>query len=410
MHPRNLYLNPPDFRKLSETFPPLKPFLQPNSNTVDFHNEDAQRCVTRALLHRDFNLKIQLPTNRLCPPVPNRLNYVLWIQDIVKACQVVEGEEQVTGIDIGTGASAIYPLLACRLESRWKFVVTELDDVSETHARENVESNALDDQIQILKATKSGPLLLPLSDDTQTFDFTMCNPPFYSSAEDVAQSSEAKVSAPNAVCTGAAIEMITEGGESAFVRQMVEESTRFGTRCKWYTSMLGKLSSAAEVVKTLEANSIENYAITEFVQGQTRRWAVGWSFTDIRLPDSVSRIQNPNPLIQRYIPPHNTIRQPAKITDEAFEGIMSGIPGVTVENRPSYFLVKAAGDTWSRAARRKRRNQMDVSEETVRPEPAMICTVVVADDFVEFQWVRGVSRSLFESFCSHVSRKFTSPH
>jgi hypothetical protein len=69
--------------------------------------------------------------------------------------------------------------------------------------------------------------------------------------------------------------------------------------------MLGKLSSVETVVKRLKelqvryryaksesimvdmkmSTQIDNYALTEFVQGQTRRWAIGWSHTDVRLSD-----------------------------------------------------------------------------------------------------------------------------
>jgi hypothetical protein len=70
--------------------------------------------------------------------------------------------------------------------------------------------------------------------------------------------------------------------------------------------MLGKMSSLSEVVSLLRNNSVrptptfspfstqtldlcllkvENYAVTEFVQGQTRRWAIAWSFGDVHLPD-----------------------------------------------------------------------------------------------------------------------------
>ena len=104
----------------------------------------------------------------------------------------------------------------------------------------------------------------------------MCNPPFYSSREEIDKNTAEKEFSPSAVCTGADAEMITAGGESAFVRQMVTESLEYKTKCRyvlvlrrlcfrdpnwradcsWYTSMLGKLSSVTDVVDSLRENGV----------------------------------------------------------------------------------------------------------------------------------------------------------
>lgn len=88
-----------------------------------------------------------------------------------------------------------------------------------------------------------------------SLDFTMCNPPFYGSAEEIASSEAGKARLPFAVsmlclpvsrfvhttsstdrrndvrvqvCTGAENEMITPGGEVAFVSRMIQETPSLG--------------------------------------------------------------------------------------------------------------------------------------------------------------------------------------
>ncbi|EMD37225.1 hypothetical protein CERSUDRAFT_95480 [Gelatoporia subvermispora B] len=236
--------------------------------------------------------------------VPNRLNYILWLEDVVKTVRLAEPDafrNGVQGLDIGTGASAIYPLLGCRTDPTWTFTATDIDSKSFQFARSNIATNGLDDRIRVVQSDPTGAILAPLmennlelqvseeiGDEAVRYDFTMCNPPFYSSREDIAQSAETKEYGPNAqICTGAEVEMITAGGEMTFVCQMVRESSKSRCRCRWYTSMLGKMSTLMEVVALLRELNIDNYACTELVQGQTRRWVVAWSFGDIRLPDAL---------------------------------------------------------------------------------------------------------------------------
>lgn len=84
--------------------------------------------------------------------------------------------------------------------------------------------------------------------------------------------------------------MVTPGGEVAFVSRMIEESHVLRDRVQWYTSMLGKFSSVAVLVQKLRDKGVDNYAVTEFIQGsKTRRWAVAWSFEDLRPTMSVAR-------------------------------------------------------------------------------------------------------------------------
>lgn len=84
--------------------------------------------------------------------------------------------------------------------------------------------------------------------------------------------------------------MVTSGGELDFVTRMIEESIQLREKVIWYTTMLGKLSSVSLVAEKLISHNNHNYAVTEFVQGsKTRRWAVAWSWTDLR-PAMVRRL------------------------------------------------------------------------------------------------------------------------
>lgn len=372
--------------------------------------------MTQALLQKDFSLKVQLPTDRLCPPIPNRLNYILWIQDILDPFHSASAAA-VRGIDVGTGASCIYPLLGCRISPSWSFIATEIDPLSYDCASDNVASNGLQSRIHLHKVVSREPILSPLL-GSDAFDFTMCNPPFYSSREEMEKSAAEKEFSPSAVCTGTDTEMITPGGESAFVRQMVTESLIYRTKCRWFTSMLGKLSSLTEVFNCLQENGVENYAITEFLQGQTRRWAIGWSFGDERLPDTVSRISTHS--LHGMMPPHNTIRQPlgsvgGTIAFQRLKQILETTEGVVIiqeHSTPDGVTIRltAIENTWSRAARRKKdkASSSGTHQKAVSSPVVLVCQITLSHKQLEFDWVRGRDRSLFESFCSHISRKVAS--
>lgn len=117
--------------------------------------------------------------------------------------------DAVVGLDIGTGASAIYPVLGTRCFPHWRFVATDTDEASLQYASTHIvdrASNALSDRIALLHS--DGGAFVPSAEgckqvggkyEAQEVHFTMCNPPFYSSAHDMQRSASFKSQPPSAV-------------------------------------------------------------------------------------------------------------------------------------------------------------------------------------------------------------------
>ncbi|OVA19646.1 Ribosomal RNA large subunit methyltransferase F-like [Macleaya cordata] len=129
IHPRNKYSeNPPDFSLLASLYPSFEPFVYYSRDgrhpRIDWTDFNATRELTRVLLHHDHGVNWWIPDGQLCPTVPNRSNYIHWIEDLLMS-EVIEknntGGDKVRGFDIGTGANCIYPLLGASLLG-WSFV------------------------------------------------------------------------------------------------------------------------------------------------------------------------------------------------------------------------------------------------------------------------------------------------
>ena len=89
---------------------------------------------------------------------------------------------QVSGLDIGTGPVLIFPLLASRMYENIGFLASEYDLQSYLCAEENLKRNPeFWDRIRLRRPESPNILVNGLINEDESFDFCMCNPPFFSS-------------------------------------------------------------------------------------------------------------------------------------------------------------------------------------------------------------------------------------
>jgi hypothetical protein len=187
MHELNPYRHArPDFAQLAEKYPALLAILSGaragGGATLDWSRPESSRVVSRVLLAEDFGLDVEFMQDRLCPPLPNRINYLCWLEEIFRSCTVNTTATTTTTttattttitdgttaallplvprlpvLDIGVGASCIYPLLGHRLFG-WAFLGSDIDAESVGEARRHVQRNSLTEFISIVSVATSDDL------------------------------------------------------------------------------------------------------------------------------------------------------------------------------------------------------------------------------------------------------------
>ncbi|XP_069768247.1 RNA N6-adenosine-methyltransferase mettl16 [Narcine bancroftii] len=294
MHPRNRYKDkPPDFSYLASKYQEFQQHVYTNLTgkvSLNFKDPKAVRALTCTLLKEDFGLGIDIPLERLIPTVPLRLNYIHWVEDLIGSS--TNKNKLIRGIDIGTGASCIYPLLGATMNG-WFFLATEVDDMCFNYATKNVDQNNLSDLIKVVKVPQKTLLMDALKEESEIiYDFCMCNPPFFANQMEAqgVNSRNPSRPPPSSINTGGITEIMAEGGELEFVKRIIHDSLQLKKRLRWYSCMLGKKCSLVPLKEELRQQGVPKVTHTEFCQGRTMRWALAWSFyDDVIMPSPPSK-------------------------------------------------------------------------------------------------------------------------
>ncbi|KAL8298016.1 hypothetical protein RB597_007026 [Gaeumannomyces tritici] len=403
---------------------------------LDFTDPVSVVQLTKSTLKRDFGLHIELPADRLCPPVHNRHNYILWLKELLDSSSYDKPGGRLSGLDIGTGASCIYPLLGCT-QRPWEFIATDLDEKSLAWAAENVKRNGLEHRIRLVRRHRPTDPLIPLDElGVDAVDFVMTNPPFYESPDELRHLAGNKARPPPSACTGAPVEMVCDGGEVGFVGRMLDESLALRGRARWYTAMLGKLSSLEVLVGRLRggagvaaAAAGGNYAVAEFVQGaRTRRWAVAWTFGPMRPSQAAARGSVAELKWNKVPLPVEVEAEVAAVAvgdagaaAEFLDGLMRSLDleSWDWDGRALRGVGRTRQNVWSRLWRRKQARKMagkltdadvadaDAGKEAELPMFGFEVSVVVGlgGGFVLCRWREGHDQGIFTSICGFLKTK-----
>lgn len=292
LHPRNQHNGNYDFETLIGALPELKQFVGLNkfgNESIDFANPDAVRALNKALLKEYYSISYwELPKTNLCPPIPGRADYIHYIADILAENNngIIPRGNNVRILDIGVGANCIYPIIGHQ-EYGWTFVGTEVDKPAKLTAENIINHNSeLKDSISVRLQQSKRQIFKGIIQPEERFNMTICNPPFHNSKEEATKGTQRKLKNLGKTTEGKPVlnfsgqnnELWYEGGELAFITNMIYESVHFKTQCEWFSSLVSKKENLKPFYTILKKVNAATVKTIEMEQGNKVSRILVWRF------------------------------------------------------------------------------------------------------------------------------------
>ncbi len=281
-----------DFSALIRSCPELVSFVKENptgDDTVDFADPVAVKTLNRALLSYHYGVSYwDIPPGYLCPPIPGRADYLHEVANLLGDGDgtVIPRGPAVLVLDIGVGANCVYPIIGVA-EYGWRFVGSDIDPVAVDWANGLVAANRiLVGNVECRLQTKPANIFKGIVRPGERFDLSICNPPFHASPEAAAAGTlrklrnldGRKVAQPVLNFGGKNTELWCEGGEVAFIRRMITQSSALSETCRWFTTLVSKRDNLPAIQRALETEKAAAVRVMELFRGQKKSRIVAWTF------------------------------------------------------------------------------------------------------------------------------------
>ena len=292
LHPRNKNRDRYDLSALTELNSELRQHIRPNKyggKSINFSNPVAVRELNKSLLNQYYGIKNwEFPDDNLCPPIPGRADYIHHVADLLadnNLSNIPKGDK-VTCLDIGMGASCIYPLIGA-VEYGWKFIAADIDEKAIKSAQKIINSNSLiKDNIECRLQKNKNSIFKNIINEDEKIDLIICNPPFHSSKEEAQKStlrklrnlSDKKLKKTHVNFAGVSNEIIFEGGEIKFLENIINESKKYSKNCYWFSTLVSKQTNLKRTYKLIDKTGAYFIKTIPMGTGNKSTRIVAWTF------------------------------------------------------------------------------------------------------------------------------------